>query len=442
VRERSIAVVGVWLVAGLAGPSEAAERRLSLTEALSLAEQANPELLAARERASAQTARGGSVRRQGLPRVSANLAWSRSDNPAFVFASKLNAGEFTQADFAVERLNTPGGLSHLTSVLALEAPLDLAGRLRDQGEAQAAVGRALEHAAREALLELRLRVSDAYHRAHLAERAVEVTARALAAAQARESQLLARVDEGVALVADQLRARARRRQREAELAERNGDLEIALAGLARALGAGAGERLLPEEPAGPPAPPAADVSAWLERAERQRPALQAALERSGGARLQRRVEQRSSWPELGAFAQLQDDRNGFASGGQSATIGLGLRVNLFDAGRGKRLAAAAADERAAEHERRAAADQVRLELTAALRRAQAARQRRDAAQGGAEEGREALRVVRERRLAGLATLTDELDTEAAALGAELQELQAAMDLAVADAALRRAAGEL
>jgi outer membrane protein TolC len=49
-------------------------------------------------------------------------------------------------------------------------------------------------------------------------------------------------------------------------------------------------------------------------------------------------------------------------------------------------------------------------------------------------------VVRERREAGLATLTDELETEAASLGAELHELDAAVEAALADAALRRAVG--
>jgi outer membrane protein TolC len=85
---------------------------------------------------------------------------------------------------------------------------------------------------------------------------------------------------------------------------------------------------------------------------------------------------------------------------------------------------------------------VRLEVSLAWRRAVAARERHAAAAGGAEEGREALRVVHERRLAGMATLTDELETETAALGAALEEIGAAAEVALADAALRRAAGEI
>jgi outer membrane protein TolC len=77
----------------------------------------------------------------------------------------------------------------------------------------------------------------------------------------------------------------------------------------------------------------------------------------------------------------------------------------------------------------------------AYRRAVSARERYAAAAGGAEDGREAFRVVQERRKAGVATLTDELETETAALGAALEEIGAAVEVAISDAALRRAAGE-
>ena len=103
---------------------------------------------------------------------------------------------------------------------------------------------------------------------------------------------------------------------------------------------------------------------------------------------------------------------------------------------------ATAEQRAAELERRAAADQVRLEVAMAYRRAVSARERHAAASGGSDEGREAFRVVQERRRAGMATLTDELETETAALGAALQEIGAAAEVAIADAALKRAAGEI
>lgn len=415
---------------------------LTLEEALRLAEAQNPELQAAQGRAKAQLERAESTGGLKLPRVSLGMGWSYTDNPSYVFSHKLTAGEFTQQDFAIDRLNSPSAIGHLTSALSVEAPIDLAGRVRDQAAAQSAGSRALSEAAREARLEIRLKVSDAYRRAVLAERSLEVNERALAVARAREDEMQLRVAEGGALHADLLRARARRRQREADLADRRGELAVVRAGLARAIGAAPGTAYRPTEAAAAPAPLTEELTAWRERALQARPALAASRERLQSLRLARHAEERAAWPELGVYAQLQDDRNSFSQGGQSATLGAALRWNLFDGTRKKRVAAAVSEEQAVEQEARAALDQVALEVEAAYRRAVAARERYAAAGGGAEEGREALRVVRERRQAGLATLTDELETETAALQAILMEVQAATEAALADAALRRAAGEI
>jgi outer membrane protein TolC len=234
--------------------------------------------------------------------------------------------------------------------------------------------------------------------------------------------------------------RTRRRQREADVAEARGEARIAAATLARLLGGVPGTVYRPlDAPAAPP-PLAADEPGWIERALRERPVLRAAAERVEALRRAARLEGRGLLPDLGVYAQARDDRNAFSGGAQSYAVGVGLRWSVLDPARPRREAAAQAELRAAEHEARAALDQVRLEAAAAHRRARAARERWAAAAGGAEDGREALRVVQERRRAGLATLTDELETEAQSLQAELLELRAAAGAALADAALDRAAG--
>jgi len=157
------------------------------------------------------------------------------------------------------------------------------------------------------------------------------------------------------------------------------------------------------------------------------------------ATLSARFERTSSRPQLAAAARVMDHRAS-RGGGQSWAVGVGLRWGIRDASRDKRIAAALADERAAVEDQRAARDRVRFEIEAAFSRVVAARERRAAAEGGAQEGREALRVIQERRAQGLATLTDELETEAAAFVAELEEIHAARGAVLAEAALRRAAG--
>ena len=429
------------LLAALAAGVDAEERPVSLVEALALAEKANPELQAAALRVEAQRTRADSVRRTRWPRATLQSSWSRSDLPAGVFASKLNSGAFSAADFDPARLNDPAALGHLGTAALLELPLDLFGKVGQAAGALAAQGDAASAAARDAAQEIRLRVAEAYRVGEVAARAVEVTRRVLAVAQAREAEIEARVQAGGALQADLLRARARRREREADVAERRSQQQAAQARLSRLLGAPDGVSYVATD--APPAvgPLAGAEDEWTARALRQRPLLEAARRRLDAAAAAAGTERKGLLPDVGGYALLSDDRVS-AGSSQAWAAGVGLRWTAFDAGRGKREAAAVAEQRAAEQDSRAAADQVRLEIALSYGRAVTARERHAAASGGAEEGREALRVVQERRQAGLATLTDELETENAALGAALAELAAAAEVAVADAALARAAGEI
>jgi outer membrane protein TolC len=428
----------------LAGPGARAEETpLTLAEALARAEQGNPEILAAREHATAATASAEATARMRWPQLSVDIGWTYSNTPAIVFAQKLNAGDFAAEDFDIARLNSPDALSHLTSSIGLQLPIDLFGKVGAAASGREAGSRAAQAAVSEGTLELRLNVVQAYRNAELARRAVTVTERALASARARENDIQARVDEGAALKADLLRARARRRQREAELAERRGQAAIATAMLGRLLGAAPGIELVPVDPP-PEQPPAlaGDESEWTTRALAVRPALAGAQARLEAQDWSREAEDRVLLPDLAVYGALQDDRSSFSSGGQHGIVGAMLRWNAFSPSRAKKVAAATAEQRAAELELRAASDQVRLEVETAWRRSSAARERWAAAAGGSEEGREALRVVQERRREGMATLTDELETEVAALAAELGEIQAAAEVAIADAALLRAAGAL
>jgi outer membrane protein len=438
VRGSAAILAAALAVASLAS---AEERPVTLAEALALAETANPELQAAALRVEAQTARTESVRRMRWPRATVQSTWSRMDLPAGVFANKLNSGAFTAADFDPSYLNDPSALDHLGSNVLLEVPLDVFGKVGTMAGAMSAYGAAASAGTRDATLEIRMRVSEAYRQAEVAGRAVAVTQKVLEVAKAREAEIEARVEAGSALQADLLRARARRREREADVADRRSQQKMAQAGLARLLGAPDGVTYVPTE--GPPdvLPLVGEESEWVARALRQRPVLEAVRRKQEASAAFAKTEKKGLLPDIGAFAQAWDDRIGWDKGSQAWAVGLGVRWTPWDAGRSKREAAATAEQRAAEQDARAAQDQVRLEVALAYRRAVTARERHVAASGGAVEGREALRVVQERRKAGMATLTDELETETAALGAALSEIAAAAEVAMADAALARAAGE-
>jgi outer membrane protein TolC len=426
------------LLLGAGGPAIAAEPRpLSLGDALRLAEEGNPDFAALQGRAEAQDLRRAAATRASWPRLSFAADISRTNSPARVFAEKLARGAFGADDFALPQLNDPDAIGHLGSVLSVEVPVDLAGTVRARVRGEEAGARALTAAVAEARQELRFRVTEAFTRAALAAAARDATGRALDGARAREQTLDARVSEGAALPAERLRARARRRQREADVARARGDELATLAALARMLGTDGVEYRPDAPPAGVSEGPDT-MASWRARAARASTAV--AAERTRAAEWARKGEERAALPVLAGHASAFDDR---WSGASRRSYALGATVSWsFDPARRKRIAAARADERVAALEEKAAAAQVESEIETAWARLAAAREAAAAASGGTEEGREALRVVRERRAAGLATLTDELETEAAAVGAELDELRAHADLALAEAALRRAAGVL
>jgi len=441
-RTRAGAVTLVTAMALLGGGSARAEEiSVTLAEALDLAGSANPELQASVARAEALAARAESVDSMKWPRLGLETGWSASNMPAMVFANKMNAGQFAPEDFDFARLNDPDALSSLNTALTLQVPIDVFGKIGAATDGMAAFGEAASAASRDQRQDIRFQVVEAYRQAELAGRALEVTERALDVARAREVEIEARVETGAALRADLLRARARRRQREAELAAQRGGKAVAEANLARLLGAPPGRTYIPTE--GPPAVPplVGDEAEWVARALDQRPLLEAARRKLAGASAMTKGEDKSILPDIGAFGSLYDNRIG-AGGAQSWAVGVGLKWSVFDSPRSKRQAAALAEERAAEQELRAAVDGVRFQVALAYRNALTARERHAAAAGGAEEGREAFRVVQERRKAGMATLTDELETETAALAAVLEEIRAAAQVAIADAALERAAGEI
>jgi outer membrane protein TolC len=440
VRAGAVAVVTAMAVLG-AGGARAEEVSVTLAEALDLAGSANPELQASVARAEAQAARAEAADGMKWPRLALSTGWSGSNLPAQVFANKLNAGQFTPEDFDIAQLNDPSALWSLNTALSLEVPIDVFGKIGAAAEGQTAYGEAASAASRDQRQEIRFRVVEAYRQAELAGRSLEVTERALAVAKAREKDIEAQEEAGAALKADLLRARARRRQREAELAERRGEKGMAEAGLARLLGAPPGRTYIPSEGPPPVGPLAGDEAEWTARALKQRPLLEAAGRKLEATAAMTRGEGKAIYPDLGAFGSLYDNRTS-AGGAQSWAVGVGLKWSVFDSPRSKRRAAALAEQRAAEQDVRAAVDGVRLQVAMAWRTALTARERHAAAAGGAEEGREAFRVLQERRKAGMATLTDELETETAALAAVLEEIRAAAEVAIADAALERAVGEI
>src|SRR4051794_32353310 len=98
-------VAGTVLVAAPA--AAAAQSPLSLSDAIARSTANNPDakavVVAEREAADRAT----QTRAEFVPRVRVEESWQRSDQPAFVFSSRLAQRQLTPADFGLEALAHP-----------------------------------------------------------------------------------------------------------------------------------------------------------------------------------------------------------------------------------------------------------------------------------------------------------------------------------------------
>jgi outer membrane protein TolC len=169
-------------------------------------------------------------------------------------------------------------------------------------------------------------------------------------------------------------------------------------------------------------------------------ALEAGFEAANAAR-------KSAWaaqfPQLGAFGGLayhgQDAPWG--SGSSDWTVGIALRWNAFPAlGGVAAVRKASAEQEAAGARYDAARRNAQVEVLAAERMLQAARDGAAVAGRAETEAREALTQAQVRYRTGAAPITELLDVQAAAMTATLNLLTARRDLLLAHAALAFAYG--
>ena len=329
----------------------AEEVPLSLAEALDLAQRQNPEILAQRARTDAELARAEEVKKTGWPRLALASGWSWTNNPSLVFAQKLNAGEFTQEDFAIDRLNAPDGLSHLTTTAGRRgADRRSSARSGAQAERQSAGGRRADAVARRepprtcGSASSKPTAGPPSPQRAWRSRSAPSRARALARPTWRRASPRARRS------ADLLRARARRREREADLAERRGRAQIALAALSRVLGAEP-RRLVPAQELPPRRRPLeGDEAAWARGPLTREPSCRTRASASRRRRWAERAEERSVRPDLGACGQLQDDRNASRAAASPAPSGCAALERVRPRAR-QACGRGAAEERAAEQRR-------------------------------------------------------------------------------------------
>ena len=442
---RSVARLGVLAVVLAAVPSPLmAQTPLTLPQAVSMALEKNPVHKAALADIRISTAAVRESRAPLLPKITFTESALRGNDPVFVFGSHLRQQNFTLADFALNRLNTPTPISNFSSRFSGQ------WNLFDGLQSWYAVSRAkyLKQAAEQQLdrgdQELVYQAVQAYYGTLLAQRQVQVAEAGVETAQATEASSRTHVESGMVVEADLLSAQVATAARKQELIAAQNALSLARTQLALAVGVSSDTLFEPQDALSERTfspPPVAELEAVaidkrpdLKRIELERNAQDKSILAAKGAFA----------PRLNVFGSWQTDSPtpGW-NGGNNWIAGAELQFDLFDGG-GKRanLAMQRAMQEKAVAMRDSFRDQIRLQVRKAYYEYDAARQQVDVASTAVAQAEESRRINQNRYDGGLTTISDLLQVQEAAQRAKADYWQAVYRVQTSYAGVELATGTI
>jgi outer membrane protein TolC len=422
----------------------AANRSITLEQAVQLALQQNPAFQTSTDEADAARARLKEVQSAWYPRFDFHQDFTRGNNPVYVFGSKLTQRQFTAADFALNSLNAPTPLDNF------QTRFDGQWRLFDSGQTlfhQRSAKRlvtAADFETEQARQDLVLEIVKTYYGVLVLKENGKAADEAVKTAAASEQRMETMHKAGLLVDSDLLSAKVFVSQMKDRQIRAQNDLSLAEMQLAREMGMSLDA---PAEPEGSLAEPAAlskPIQEWIQTALDQRPGLRAAQLQETSMGDEQKAAKAEFGPKIGLFGSTE--RDAMTLGGPSGTnwtAGAQLQFNLFAGGAQKaRMAEATANASTAKHNVEWFRSGVQLEVRKAYLDGNAAAQRAAAARDAADQAKESLRIIQNRYETGLTTVTELLRAQTAQLDATTGYLAALQDWHVAQAQLERAAGVL
>lgn len=433
----------LWIPALLLAASTApasAQPRLTLAEAIATAQTRNLDARSAEVAERQAAARLTQAKAGYLPSVDLSETWQRGNQPVFVFSSLLAQRQFTAANFAIDALNRPEAVGNVrTSATLDQALFDPAVRASVRA---ATLGREAAAVSREVVAhDLAVAVTRAYGAVLAAEAAAGAAASAVASASADLELARNRRDAGVATDADVLQidvhlARARDQQ-----IRSRADTAITRARLNQTLGEPLDAAFTlddaPEASALADTPVAAlETAALTDRPDLKLVAVQEQLAAAAVA-----AARAAFLPRVSAMAGWEANGGTFGARSSSWTAGAVARLNLFRGFADRaRLVEARETQNGRALERERAQTTARLEVREAAARLEAARASEAIGRAAVAQAHEGHRILRDRYEGGLADVTALLRAAEAVQQAEARHAAARVEVMVAAATLKRAAG--
>lgn len=379
-----------------------------------------------------------------LPHVVFAETITRSNDPVYVFGTRLRQSRFTAADFELNRLNQPAPIGNFATRFSAQwnlfdsfaSSLNL-HRARQLGEA---ASDRLAWADQQTVF----RVIQAYYGVLITDRQLDVAQQADETAKAVVEESRARVDSGTAVESDLLAAKVNLATRDEELVRARNASSFARAQLNISMGVSLDrdyhvaqaltERKLPE----------IALNAAEERAIQDRPDLRQVSRQVEAQKTSVQIAKSAFGPKLDVFAASElDNASFFGNGNNNWLAGVELKIDVFSGGQKRaQLSREKALLDAASATRQMTEDNVRLEVRRAFYDWDSARQTIEVARAAVAQAEESLRISRNRYEAGLTTITELLKIEDSVRGAQTAYWEALYRYNVSYAALEAAIGSL
>jgi outer membrane protein len=388
----------------------AQEKVLSLSEALAWAMKDNPALRAAGDGLLAQKEEMGIARSFLLPKLSFEERFMRTNNPTYVFMSKLNEERFTAQDFAIGSLNNPSAVNDFQTSFSFEqavfAPKAFIGvkMAKKEFEAQGDEFDRKKEEVAFRVFETYLGVQTAKSYVNAAEKGVEDAEEHLRIARAR-------FDSELGLYSDTLRAKVALSTAEERLVSARKNLAVGKRALGLMLGL-----TEPVDTAEERSSLETKTLEYYSGMAMQRKDLLTLEARYQNAKNMLKMANAGYLPNVGVGGtyQLNDHSKPFGTEGDSWQIAAFLRWDLFDGAK-------------REHERRRAIHRIseaeeyvkgfRKELSFKVYDAylgvEESRKSLDLARASLNSAEEGTRLVRKRYENSLSPMVDLLDAQAA-----------------------------
>lgn len=413
---------------------------LTLSHAIRLAFDANPDLVSAAEQILAADAALARARADFYPRLGISEQYGISNNPVSAFMFQLNQAQLNP----MQDFNNPPTTDDFHTQLRMQQTL-YAGERRLHAMHKAAAQAAAATMNLASLQnQLVFRVAEAYYRLLQARNLVGVRREAVTQVQRQLDTVRTRFRNDTAVKSDVLTVQVRLAEERESLISAQNQLALAWAVLENVIGKPVELRRLPES---------IPVAPWSQHIDTLEAAIAAATtERAeiGALASQRQaaaedVLMAQAGKRLGVDVVTDYDvfTGDFQNGNESFFAGVVFRLNLLDAGRTRMdVARAMAKVRELRARQRRLVLDIELDVRRAYLQLQDAKERRKVADQAIVQARESLREIEIRYRGQTATITQLVDAQVALSDAQVRRTNAQADLEIARASLERAVGRL